>query len=291
MMVGRRFFNSITFFSVIFILWLFLNAAEGEPKYYSGNTISSFCFAIGEKALSSSKNRDVLSRCSLLVVDGETVSSRVLQQLKAKDAIVLAYISVGTIEPFRSWYPKLKRYRLDRWSDWDEYYANVNSIGFQRTLLSIIKKILLKRFDGLFLDNVDMVVTHPGQLKGMKKLVSRISSYVRSKENLLFAQNGDEIIDGFVPMLDGWNREDVSYTYSFEQKKYLPVAAEERDNALRTIKRLKNRGLIVTTTDYLPKNAINEQELAISTSCSAGALPYISDIKLNRVPNEPIVCG
>ena len=39
---------------------------------------------------------------------------------------MLAYLSVGTIEPFRSWYRLLKPFRLkSRFEEFDEYYARV----------------------------------------------------------------------------------------------------------------------------------------------------------------------
>jgi hypothetical protein len=47
---------------------------------------------------------------------------------------------------------------------------------------------------------------------GMKTLVKGISALLHRKQGLVFAQNGDDIISGFVRYLDGGNREDVSYT-------------------------------------------------------------------------------
>ncbi len=92
--------------------------------------------------------------------------------LRARGATVLAYLSVGTIEKWRSWYPNLKPYRLAAWRDWkDEWFADVSSAKLRATLTDkIAPAILDKGFDGLFLDNVDMIETrsHRAQRPGMR---------------------------------------------------------------------------------------------------------------------------
>ena len=107
---------------------------------------------------------------------------------------VLGYLSVGTIEKWRAWYPRLKRYRLGAWQDWkDEWFADVSQAGCAASCASGSRReMLAKGFDGLFLDNVDMVEArrHRASATGMRELVLALSSLAHSDGRLLFAQNG-----------------------------------------------------------------------------------------------------
>lgn len=243
--------------------------------------VRSFALALGDGA--AERNLDGYD---LVVIDGSTPARRV-KQLRAGGAIVLGYLSVGTIEPYRSWFGAAKPYRLERWDDWGEWYARVSAPGFRDLIADRVAPAIMRRgFDGLFLDNVDMIVEHPGQARGMRALVKRLAA----GPGVLFAQNGDEVIDRFLPFLAGWNREDVSRTYDFDTKRYVPVSAEDRAAAVATLRRLGQRLALVTATDYVEAGDTAGARAATKAACAAGALSYVSDIELRRVPQPPPAC-
>ena len=216
----------------------------------------------------------------LAVVDGDTPAS-VVKALRANGTIVLGYLDVGTIESYRSWYKAAKPYRLDYWPDWGEWYAAVAKPGFRRLIAGRVAPAALRRgFDGLFLDNVDMIETHRGQRAGMLALVRQLAKL----PGMLFAQNGDDIIDPFLPYLDGWNREDVTRTYDFDRKRYVAVGAGDHADAIASLKRIAARGKLVTATDYVAAGDGSAAAAATQAACAAGALSYVSDIDLKRVP-------
>jgi polysaccharide biosynthesis protein PelA len=161
-----------------------------------------------------------LERYDLVVVDGELTKPASIARLHQTGAVVLGYLSVGTIEPFRSWYPKLNPYALrDRFKQFGEIYADVDARGFRREISRrTAPRLLRKGFGGLFLDNTDMVETHKHERPGMKRLVRSISRLVHGRGSLLFAQNGEASIGPLLRYYDGWNREDVSWTYSFKRR-------------------------------------------------------------------------
>ena len=66
-----------------------------------------------------------------------------------------------------------------------------------------------------------MVEGHPKQRRGMRRLVRRLAALVHARGGLLFAQNGERSIGPLLPALDGWNREDVTWTYSFKRRRYV----------------------------------------------------------------------
>lgn len=260
----------------------------------------SFAFAIGNGMLRGDSG-DVAARLGdfdLVVVDGELAKRDETAALRARGATVLAYLSVGTIEKWRSWYRKLKPYRLHAWQDWrDEWYADTSRRKLRRALSRrIAPRILAKGFDGLFLDNVDMVEARRfrRQRTGMRKLVRKLARLVDDREELLYAQNGFRIMRklGIADHLDGWNREDVTSTYNFDRKRYRRTRANELGKALDHLRQMRAAGLVVTATDYTKGNDAATAADAVANACSVGALPYVGDIGLTarRLPDPPLVC-
>ncbi len=250
---------------------------------------NTFAFALGVD-LDDPATVEALSRFDLVVVDGPDASEPLVDELHDAGTLVLGYITVGTIEQGRSWSDAAQPFRLDFWPEWDEWYADAADPGFRALVVEEIAPPVLDRgVDGLFLDNVDMVSTHPEQADGMEELVSELDELVDEHGALLFAQNGDDVIDRFADHLDGWNREDLTSAGDPEAQTYETVPATDTASGLATIERLLDEGLLVTTTDYVADGDDVTAAAAVERSCDAGALPYVADINLERLP-DPITC-
>jgi uncharacterized protein (TIGR01370 family) len=261
---------------------------------------TSFAFAIGNGNLSGGPEEvaERLGAYDLVVVDGEYASAEEIAAVQARGTTVLGYLSVGTIEKWRSWYPRVKRYRLGAWADWkDEWFADVSEPALREILSGeIAPQMLAKGFDGLFLDNVDMIEAHKHvpQRSGMRELVLALSDLTRSQGRYLFAQNGLWGLRklGLVDAIDGWNREDVTWTYDFDRRRYMRNPRAERRTALRELAQMAARGLVTTTADYTREGDTKATAQAVRNSCSVGALPYVGDIGLTarRLSNPPLNC-
>jgi uncharacterized protein (TIGR01370 family) len=261
---------------------------------------ASFAFAIGNGMLAGGATQvaDRLGAFDLVVVDGELATADEVAALRARGATVLAYLSVGTIEKWRSWFPRLRRFRLGAWADWtDEWFADVSRAKLRRELVGrIAPQILAKGFDGLFLDNVDMIETrnHVPQRPGMRRLVLALAELVHGQGRLLFAQNGHWGLRqlGLINAIDGWNREDVTWTYDFDRRRYVHQRPGAARAALAELAGMKRRGLITTATDYTAAGDGRARDEAVANACAAGALPYVSDIGLTarRLPDPPLAC-
>ena len=260
--------------------------AAGAPRDPRLAAVRTFAFGIGDGALSG----DVATRFrdyGLVVVDGEGVTAAQVRRLRRGGRIVLGYLSVGTIENYRSWYPRAKAYTLDPDANWPgEWFADTSKAGY-RTLIagSVAPMILRKGLDGLFLDNVDMVEQHRAQRAGMFRLVRMLRARLDAgRHRYLFAQNGEDVIGPIVRSLDGWNREDVTTAYDFGAQRYAPATADDQAAALAALRRMSRRGLLVTATDYTANGDTGAFQEAVSAACAAGALPFVSDIGLRRIP-------
>jgi uncharacterized protein (TIGR01370 family) len=271
--------------------------ALGSPSQIPATT---FAFAIGNGMLAGGPEEvaDRLGAFDLVVVDGELGTADEVAALRGRGATVLAYLSIGTIERWRSWYPRLKRYRLGAWADWkDEWFADVSRARLRHEFTGrIAPQILVKGFDGLFLDNVDMIETrnHAAQRPGMRKLVLALAELVHGDGRLLFTQNGHWGLErlGLIDDIDGWNREDVTWTYDFDRKRYVHQRPGATRAALAELRDIEDRGLLTTATDYTPSGDRQALDEAVANACAAGALPYVSDIGLTarRLPNPPLDC-
>ena len=275
---------------VILAVAVVAEAQAVEPRLAG---VRSWAFAIGSGDLSGNLAARYAA-FDLVVVDGQQASRAQVAALRSRGRLVLGYLDVGTIEPCRPWFARARRHRLEFWPDWGEWFADVSKPGYRRLMLHVAKGMLAKGFDGLFLDNVDMISTHPRQRAGMHKLVRALASIVHrpaaGRLGLLFAQNGDEVIGPMLGFLDGWNREDVTWTYDFAQHRYVhqPLAVVRAD--LGALRRIRRAGLFVTATDYVAAHDKAAVAEAVRNACSAGALPYVSDINLERVPASALRC-
>ncbi len=267
-------------------------SAAAAPDAAELGAVETWGFAIGNGTLRGDLSRRYADY-DLLVVDGQEARRRDVGELRAGGRVVLGYLSVGTIERYRPWYRRLKPYRLEAWKDWKgEFFARVRRRGYRREIVArIAPRLLAKGFDGLFLDNVDMIESHRRQARGMRELVARLSALVGAEGELLFAQNGYRIIDPLIPYLDGWNREDVTGSYDFDRGRYRVNGARRTRAAMRELRRVAGHGLLVTATDYTRRARGKAARRAIANACAAGALPYVSDIELRRTPADPPRCG
>jgi hypothetical protein len=265
-------------------------SAEAVPRDPRLQQVRSWAFGIG----SGNLRGDVGARFApydLVVVDGEEAKAAQVAALHARGKLVLAYVSVGTIEPGRPWYRAARRYRLDRYEEYDEYYAKVSSPGFRRLITQRVAPPMLdKGFDGLFLDNTAMIEDHKSQRAGMHRLVRELAALAHGRGKLLFTQNGEDVIGPSLRHYDGWNREDLSQTYSFEHGRYERVPREDTRGAQRALRRIAGAGLLVTASDYTKRGDARGRDRAVRNACAAGALPFVTNIGLTRISRVAFTC-
>lgn len=252
--------------------------------------VGSFALALGNGTLRG----DLATRYAaydLVVVDGQEATADQVAQLHAGGSKVLAYLSIGSIERWRPWAPKAIPYRMEPVAGWTgERYADTSKAGFRDLIVKeVAPPMLRKGFDGLFLDNVDMIETHPRQRAGMFSLVRRLSALTHAQPGrVLMAQNGAGAIGPIVGQLDAWNREDVTAT--FDGTRYRGVPAADSREAQVELRAMRRRGLLVTATDYTRADGTALARRAAARACAAGALPFVSDIGLTRIPAQALRC-
>jgi len=253
--------------------------------------VETFAFALGG-GTSTGDLRERFAGYDLVVVEPDETNARRVKQLRDRGKIVLAYLSIGTIERYRFWYRAVRKYRLkDKFDEFDEYYARPNRAGYRRIMLRVARRYLRrKKVDGLFLDNTDFIEVHPRQKRGLRRLVRLLARLVHGRDKLLFSQNGESTIGPLLRSYDGWNREDVSWTFDFDTNRYLRVPPADRLAAQSALRRIKAAGLLTTSADYTARDDAAALRESVANSCAAGAVPYVSNIHLTRIPRPAPRC-
>jgi len=250
--------------------------------------VETFAFALGG-GTSTGDLRERFAGYDLVVVEPDETNARRVKQLRDRGKIVLAYLSIGTIERYRFWYRAVRKYRLK--DKFDEYYARPNRAGYRRIMLRVARRYLRrKKVDGLFLDNTDFIEVHPRQKRGLRRLVRLLARLVHGRDKLLFSQNGESTIGPLLRSYDGWNREDVSWTFDFDTNRYLRVPPADRLAAQSALRRIKAAGLLTTSADYTARDDAAALRESVANSCAAGAVPYVSNIHLTRIPRPAPRC-
>jgi uncharacterized protein (TIGR01370 family) len=283
------------------LVFVLIACSAGSAAAGPVASADSFAFGIGNHMLDGTATTvgNRFKDFGLVVVDGEEATPAEISAIQSHGVVVLGYLSVGTIEKWRGWYDQVKQYRLNADQNWrDEWFADTSRPGYRNAILNdIAPQLLGKGFDGLFLDNVDMIETrnHRAQRSGMRSLVGDLSDLAHSGADLLFAQNGAWILEklDMVADLDGWNREDVTWTYDFDHRRYVRVGDHAHQEAIHELARFHDHfGLVTTATDYTARAHGKATRRSIRNACAVGALPYVSNINLTleRLPDPPLTC-
>jgi uncharacterized protein (TIGR01370 family) len=230
-----------------------------------------------------------LERPDLIVVDGlpeaagdDAAARARLEAARRTGALVIAYLSVGTVEDWRP-------YALEVPSEWTfgpvpgwagERYVDARAEGWHRIMARAAAGLQALGFDGLFLDNLDVAEDRPQTKDAIVALVEGIRA--AAGDVLLIAQNGLATIDRLP--VDAISRED---TWSrWEDGRYGPSAPRETAAILAGLRRQRARGLVVLTLDYTQPGDPRAEEI-VARSRAEGFVPAVSVLALDRAPHAP----
>ena len=117
-------------------------------------------------------------------VEPEDYIAAQVKAIKAKGYIVLAYLSVGTLEKERSWFERFEKYKLKRLGDWpNEFYVDVRKTNWRSFLVDRAKALKAKGYDGFWCDNIDVYSEYKSAemfaaIKAVLKQIRSIGGYV-----------------------------------------------------------------------------------------------------------------
>ena len=238
---------------------------------------------IGAAALPALDGADLVVVDGLRDAAGDDACARArLAAARATGALVIAYLSVGTIEDWRPYAPEVPReWTFGPMPGWEgERLVDARAEGWRRIMAREAGGLQEMGFDGLFLDNLDVAEDHPQTRDALVELVEAVRA--AASESLLIAQNGLTTID-HLPV-DAISCEDTWWRW--EDDRYKRSTPEETAEILDGLRRQRARGLVVLTLDYTEPGD-PEAEAIVERSQAEGFVPAVSVLALDRAPHAP----
>jgi len=225
-----------------------------------------------------------LSPYDMVVVDG--IGHRATRRSCARDswgapeALVLSYMSLGTIEEWRPYAHEVPRsWTLGEVEDWPgERYVSPCE-DWRRIVERVARSLDDLGFDGLYLDNLDIVEDFPSTRDGVIEMVKRLRDAV--PEMLLIGQNGLAVANDLP--IDAIAHEDTFWRFD---SGYRESAAEETAAIIAGLERMRARNLAVFTLDYTPPGHQAADDV-VDKARALGFVPAVSVLELDQPPHAP----
>lgn len=92
-----------------------------------------------------------------VAIDLDSFNTNAISTLKQSDCFIYAYLSVGSLEKYRSYYETYKDLTFMDYENWpDERWVNVSNSSWQEHILSEANRLKGLGADGIFMDNFDV---------------------------------------------------------------------------------------------------------------------------------------
>lgn len=229
-----------------------------------------------------------LAKFDFAIIQPETLTMEELEALKQQGTLVVAYLSLGEVEPYREWFTD-GRYQAE-WglgenTAWGSIMVDAGQTGWQELMLTAAGEYLAKGFDGIFMDTIDTVDVYPDTEGGMIDLIHKLRTTY--PEAILVQNRGFAILDRTVDDIDSIMFEDLSTTYDFDKSQYLPADNSEQAEMLKTV--MDESGIVVLALDYAEPGDDETARRAIETAQSYGFVPAIGTILLDDITFYDVV--
>lgn len=268
-------------------------SAGGAPEAGSwGGRVQALGSACAWAPVFAGYPASTLAGYDMVVVDavpdreGRADTSREdVAELRSRGTLVLAYLSVGTVERWRHYAGRVPAaWTLGTVAAWEgERYVDPGRPGWRTILRDEARRLAHEGFDGLLLDNLDVTEGFPRARPGVVRAVRELR---RAAPGLvLVAQNGLSVIDS-VP-IDAIVHEDV---FSRAERGYRATRPAETARLLGALRALRDRGLPVFTLDYTEPGAPEARRI-VRRSRREGFRPAVSVLHLDRPPHAGSGCA
>ena len=201
-------------------------------------------------------------RTRVLVVDPAHFEEREIASLKASGHTVYGYLNVGSLEAFRPYYGRFRRFVLGRYENWDgEWWVDVSAAPWRDFVVSeLAAEYVRKGIDGFFIDNCDIYhyKKSRGIFEGLTEVLRRLSGY--GLEVLInggdeYATAALEEYGSIAGLFSGVNQETVFTRINFDKLNFETGAfgrsrEEDRRYFLSYLEKMEGAGAKVRLLEY-----------------------------------------
>lgn len=225
-----------------------------------------------------------LAQYDLAIVQPETLTSAEIDQLHQEGTLVVAYLSLGEVEPSRAWYSDGRvdpQWILGRNENWGSYYIDAGQTGWQALMVDLAGEFLAMGYDGIFMDTIDTVDVFPETTQGMIGLIRALRT---TYPDMLMVQNrGFDVAEEVAADIDAVMFEDASTTYDFQTGEYSYYV--DQDSIDQIISFSSETDLPILALDYAPVDNPGLAYRAVQNALEWGFIPAVSTINLDDIPD------
>jgi len=228
---------------------------------------------------------------TILIIDPDDsrLTKEELKMLHAQGKTVIAYVSIGQAESYRSYWKKEWKENPPSWlgaedPEWPEnYWVKYWDPRWREMVLNRIEQIVERGYDGVLLDRVDAYEywEEKGVFDAKQRMIDfilEISTMVKGEMCfLIIPQNSEELIEdpNYMMAIDGISCEDV---WTFDDD---PVPQEQVELRLSYLDRIVSDGKLVLVLDY-PSSIQMRREFCLKAK-ERGYIPYSSARDLSGI--------
>ncbi len=140
--------KKLLIFALPFIVLPMLSACDQAKK--NGNGYGVFLGA-------TDKDTDKIMKYDIVCIDMDEFSESNIQKLKKNHTQIYAYLSIGSLENYRSYYEEFKDITFMDYENWsDERWVDVSNTLWQSHISNEADRLKALGADGLFMDNFDV---------------------------------------------------------------------------------------------------------------------------------------
>lgn len=203
------------------------------------------------------KNYKKAEKYDTVVIDPDNFSSDEFTELKSSGTLCYAYINVGSLETFRSYYDDFKALEKKKYDGFDdEFWVDVTDSAWQQHIADLCDDCINEGYDGFFLDNVD-VYQELGEDEEIFHALSNILLNVKSTGFPVIINGGKDFIKAYIKsgspaylICDGICQESVYSSYNADTKKYGRNDASSTKEYLKYLDARKKDGLEIYLIEY-----------------------------------------
>ena len=233
----------------------------------------------------------ILSQYGRIIVEPDNVKEEELQELRANKSNVFAYISIGEVNPSRTWFKKIKpAWVLGDNKIWDSKVMDLSAVGWQDFLLNeVITPLWERGYRGLFLDTMDSFYLFTKEKQQQEKQANALSTLIKKIKQrypkMRFISNrGFEVLPHIGKQLEAVVAESLYASWDNGKKIYKETSANDQEwllNKLHNIK--KDLSVDIIIIDYAKAaDRIKAKKIAKKIS-EQGFIPWVSIPSLDLV--------
>lgn len=233
---------------------------------------------------------ELVSPYQMVIIEPDFYTSEEMSALVETGTDIIAYLSMGEVDPSRWYYPKLQlRGFAGVNSNWNSAYLKLDDPETQKIILTeIIPQIMDKGAKGLFLDTIDSVSPETERGEFAPHLAELIRKIRKKYPDIIIIQNaGLFLLDETSNYVDAFMTESLASNYDFEKRMYEIRTYDEFKERLRILNEYSQR----TNKPYFILEYTNDDSTRVAIKNQLDSLnrPYfISDIGLSRLPKNAL---